>query len=59
MKQNQISFLGTYSKLTLYFFHQKILRHFNDFQKFFFIKDFLWDIFKSDIMFHWSQNTKY
>ena len=32
MKQNQIFFLGTYSKLTPYFFYQKILRHFNDFQ---------------------------
>ena len=34
---------------TTSFFYQKILQYFNDFQN---------RKFKSDIIFHWSQNTK-
>ena len=32
MKQNQISFHGTYLNLTAYLFYQNILKYFNDFQ---------------------------
>ena len=74
MKQTLTFFHGTYLNLTSYKFLSKILKYFNDFQNQNFPvlrltgnqtiemkqnqKFFSWDIFKSDIMFHWTQNTK-
>ena len=69
MKQNLTFFHGTYLNLTSYKFLSKILKYFNDFQNQNFpvlrlkgkpnnrnetkSEIFSWDIFKSDIMFHW------
>ena len=69
MKQKLTFFHGTYLNLTSYKFLSKILKYFNDFQNQNFpvlrlkgkpnnrnetkSEIFSWDIFKSDIMFHW------
>ena len=74
MKQNQTFFHWTYSNLTKNIFLSKNIKIFQKIWRLkylsFMIKVnpqngtetksdiFLWDIFKSNIIFHWSQNTK-
>lgn len=72
MKQDQTYFNGTYSNLISYRFYQKILRTYFSKSKFLGFMTtvnpnsgnerksgiFRWDIFKSDVIFYWWQNTK-
>ena len=69
MQQNKSLFHRTCSDLVTYLFYQNILKYFNDFQNQYLSISWLqltqeksdifsWDIFKSDIIFHWSQNYK-
>ena len=72
MKQNQTFFHGTYSNLTPYPFLSENINVIQGLSKSKFVSfmtkvnpnnvnettsDMAWDIFKSDIIFQWSQNT--